>query len=340
VTPSQITPPVPPWLILAGGVLAVSGGAIFVRLAEAPSLTIAAYRTGLATLCLLPAALARNRAELRRLEARDLARCLIAGVFLALHFAAWISSLAYTPVANSVVLVNTNPLWVGLLTPWITGERIGRATVLSIAASLVGVAIIGAGDFAASREALLGDGLALIGGLCAAVYLLLGRDLRRRLSLLSYTSLCYGAAALILWLLVLGLGLPITGFTLRTWTALAGMALISQIIGHTCANWALRWFSASLIAVSLLGEPVISSLLAYLLFGERLGPSMLIGGAVVLAAIVLCARAEAADPAAREAAGAGGAPWRPDPTSPAVSRNPSMQPEPSTTKEKPCPMRT
>jgi drug/metabolite transporter (DMT)-like permease len=287
------TPPFNPYLALLAGVFAVSTGAIFARMADAPALVIAAYRVGLASLILAPVAWFTVRREIRRLSPREFGMAVAAGFFLALHFATWISSLNYTSVANSVVLVNTNPLWVGLLTPLVTKERIRPRVALSILISVAGGIIIGAGDFALGTDALLGDGLALAGSVCAAVYLLLGRNLRRRLSLLAYVMVCYGSAAVILWVLVLALQMPIAGFSLETYACFGGLAVVSQIIGHSSYNWALRWFSTSLIAVSLLGEPIGATILAYILFDEGLSVSKFIGGALILSAIYLAATAEA-----------------------------------------------
>jgi drug/metabolite transporter (DMT)-like permease len=289
---SDSSPPFNPYLALIGGVFAVSTGAIFARLADANPLVIAAYRVGIAALILAPFAWWKARDELRGLSARELTLALISGFFLALHFATWISSLNYTSVANSVVLVNTNPLWVGLLTPLIAKERIKKAAILGIILSVIGGVIIGFGDFATGSENLLGDGLALCGSICAAIYLLLGRNLRRKLSLLSYIFICYGSAALILWAIVFALNLPVTGFNTSTYAAFIGMALISQLIGHTSYNWALKWFTAGLIAVSLLGEPIVATFLAYLLFNEGLTWSKVIGGILILSAIYIAASAE------------------------------------------------
>ena len=283
-------PPFNPSLALISGVLAVSTGAIFAKLAEAPALVIAAYRVGLASLILAPIAWWQARDELLGLEKKDYMLALLSGFFLALHFSTWISSLSYTSVANSVVLVNTNPLWVGILTPLISKDRLTLMTKIGIVISVIGGAIIGAGDFATGGQALWGDFLALLGSICAAVYLLLGRNLRRKLSLLAYVIICYGSAAIILWVLVIALGLQVVGFSSGTYAAFAGMALISQIIGHTSYNWALKWFSASLIAVSLLGEPIGATILAYIIFDETLTWTKLIGGSLILAAIYLAAR--------------------------------------------------
>lgn len=285
-------PRVHPYVALVIGVTAVSTGAIFARLADAPALVIAAYRVGLATAVLLPLALVQCRREIAALSMRDLKLTGLSGLFLALHFATWISSLDYTSVANSVVLVNTNPLWVGVFTPLITRERIRPVVAVGIGLSVVGGIIIGAGDFAVGGQALWGDFLALAGSICAAGYLLLGRTLRQRLSLLTYISLCYGSAAVILWFIVLVLRMPVTGFSVSTYGCFLALALFTQLVGHSSYNWALRWLSAPMIAVSLLGEPIGATLLAYWLFGETLSWGKFAGGLLILAAIYLVAREE------------------------------------------------
>ena len=289
IKPENSNFPINPYIVLIGGIIGVSTGAVFARLADAPALVTAAYRVGLAALILIPLAAWKTRDELRQLSTRDIKLAMLSGFFLAMHFASWISSLDYTAIANSVVLVNTIPLWVGLLTPLITGDRIQKPTVISIGLSVIGGAIIGFGDFATGGQALWGDFLALVGAFSAAIYLLLGRNLRRKLSLLSYVAVCYGSAAVILWLIVLLLKLPITGYRTQTVAAFWAMALISQILGHTSYNWALKWFSTGFIAVALLGEPIGSTILAYILFDEGLTGLKLMGGLFILSAIYLAA---------------------------------------------------
>ena len=292
IKPENSNFPINPYIVLIGGIIGVSTGAVFARLADAPALVTAAYRVGLAALILIPLAAWKTRDELRQLSTRDIKLAMLSGFFLAMHFASWISSLDYTAIANSVVLVNTIPLWVGLLTPLITGDRIQKPTVISIGLSVIGGAIIGFGDFATGGQALWGDFLALVGAFSAAIYLLLGRNLRRKLSLLSYVAVCYGSAAVILWLIVLLLKLPITGYSTQTVAAFWAMALISQILGHTSYNWALKWFSTGFIAVALLGEPIGSTILAYILFDEGLTGLKLMGGLFILSAIYMAALGE------------------------------------------------
>ncbi len=280
---------------MAVGIAAVSTGAIFARLADAHPIVIAAYRVGIAAVLLCPLALWKARDELRRVRPGSLALAAVSGGVLALHFATWISSLSFTSVANSVVLVNTNPLWVALLTPLFTRDTISKRVRLGIAASLLGAVVIGAGDFHTDPGTLIGDGLAILGSICAAIYLLIGRRLRARLSLMAYILICYGGAALVLWVMVLLLRLPVSGFSPTTWGAFMGMALLSQLAGHSCYNWALKWVSASAVAVSLLGEPVGASILAYFLFGEALGIPTVVGGVLILSGIYLSASDSAQD---------------------------------------------
>jgi len=288
----EIQPRIKPHFALISGIMAVSTGAIFAKLADAPAIVIAAYRVGLAALVLAPIALWKAREELSALSSADLVRAAVAGAFLALHFGTWISSLNFTSVANSVVLVNTNPLWVGILSPFVTGERIKPAIFASIILSVIGATIIGVEDAGSSGNDLLGDSLALLGGICASVYLLLGRDLRKRLSLISYVFICYGSAAFLLWATVLLTGMRSSGFPADTVAMFWAMALIPQLIGHSSYNWALKWFSTGVIAVSLLGEPIGSTILAYFVFDEVLTWQAFAGGSLILLAICIAGSSE------------------------------------------------
>jgi drug/metabolite transporter (DMT)-like permease len=285
-------PFVHPVAALTVGIAAISTGAIFARAADAPSLVIAAYRVGLAALVLAPFAAWRCREEIGALTRSDWKSVLGAGFFLAVHFATWIASLDYTSVASSVVLVETIPLWVGILTPFVTGERPGKGTLAGIALSFAGGVLIGAGDFAVGGRALFGDALALAGGIAGALYIMLGRTVRPRMSLLAYVTTCYGAAGVLLWGMVLATSTPFAGFSAPTWWAFIGMALVPQLLGHSSYNWALRWFSASTVAVCLLGEPIGSTLLAWIFFGETLTAWKVAGGALILTGIVLAAASE------------------------------------------------
>ena len=285
-------PPVSPWIVLSIGVFDISTGAIFTRMASAPPLVISAYRVGLATLFLSPFTIRRAVAELSSLGRRDVLCGAASGLFLALHFAAWISSLFYTSVASSVVIVNAIPLWTGLFSPFLTGEPFSKALKRGLLIALPGALIISWGDFATGWAALWGDFLALLGSLFAALYILLGRRIRPHVSLGTYVTLSYGVAAAVLWAAVLAAGLPVSGFSGTTWSALFLMALVPQVLGHSSYNWALRWMSGGTVSLCLLGEPVGSSILAALLLGEPLTLVKTVGGGLILAGIVLASREE------------------------------------------------
>jgi len=266
-------------LVLALGVIAVSFGAILIRLTQAPSLVIAAWRMILASAVLLPFGWAKER----KLTGRGLALSVLAGLFLAFHFGLWIESLQHTTVASSVVLVATNPIFVGLFSP-LLGERPRAALWQGIVLSVLGGVLIGWGDFALGGEALLGDLLALLGAMAASAYLLVGRRMRHHGELLPYVSTAYGVAAALLFL---GLGVAPGPVVPKgaDWLWIALLALGPQLMGHTSFNWALRRLPASAVAVVTLGEPVGAALWAYLVFGEGIGPLQGVGMALVFAGI-------------------------------------------------------
>jgi len=279
-------------LVLFMGVVAVSFGSIFVRLAEAPPLVIAAYRLGLASLAIGPAALIRSGQELRALSRRDLFYLVIAGVFLALHFGLWIASLSHTTVVSSVILVAMSPLFVGLLSHLLGMDRVTKWMLRGILLSVVGSGAIGYGDFALGGGALWGDILALGGAVMVTGYLLIGRRLRQGLSLLPYVSLTYSVAAAVTLVLSLLTGQRFTGYSSTTYLMFILLALVPQIIGHSAFNWALGYLSAPFVSVAILGEPVGATILAYLVLNEVPTLLKMIGGAMILSGIYLASRQE------------------------------------------------
>jgi drug/metabolite transporter (DMT)-like permease len=276
------------------GVLAVSTAATLIRLAqvEMHSLSIAAWRLTLATLILAPIALTARRSELRTLTRHEWGYVLGAGLLLALHFASWITSLAYTSVVASLVLVTTHPIFVGLASHMLLRERLSRWMVAALVIAVAGSVIIGLGDLGVGSHRLWGDVLALLGGLAAAGYFLIGRRLRARLSLLAYVFPVYCTAAVTLVLVVLLSGLPVLPQRQGTWLWLLLVALGPQIMGHSSLNWALRYLSATYVTIAVLGEPIGATLLAWWLLGERPSYWALAGGMLILVSIVIASRAE------------------------------------------------
>ncbi|MGP1397547.1 MAG: DMT family transporter [Inquilinaceae bacterium] len=282
--------------ILGIGLLAMAHGAILARIADAHPIVIAAARVGLAGLVLLPMALAAHPGEIRRLDRRGWTLIAAAGVFLAVHFATWIAALGLTSIANSAVLVSLAPVWIALFAAVARRRAPAVRTLVSIAAALGGAAIIAYGSATAGGGSLIGDGLALVGGLAMALYLLSGRAVAGRLSLLTYLALCYGVAGAVLAVAALAAGLPVTGLGTTTYLAMIALALVSQIVGHGSINWAVRRFEPGFVALCLLGEPLLTALLAALYFGEGVGPATMGGGGLVLAGIYLAMRASPPDP--------------------------------------------
>ena len=277
--------------VLAVALIGIGHGAIFVRVAEADPIVIAAFRLGVATVVLAPVTLIFAYTDLRRLNRRELQLIAGAAVFLALHFATWIASLDFTSIANSVVLVTLNPVWLALYGLIILGVRPGRLTWFSIALAVAGSVIIAVGSAAGGSTSLLGDLLALAGGIFIAGFLLLAQKARQTVALLPFVSLVYGGGALLLWIAVLALGLPVAGLSTQTYGALIAVALVSQVIGHTGYNWAVRAIPPTLLAVTLLGEPVLATLFGWIYFGEGFGWPTAFGGALILAGIWLGTRA-------------------------------------------------
>ncbi|MCU0276034.1 MAG: DMT family transporter [Acidobacteria bacterium] len=281
-----------PQLALAIGILAVSSGSIFVRFAQAdaPSLVIAAYRLGLATLILLPLAWTRHRRELLELPAAEWGWLAASGLFLAVHFATWITSLQYTSVASSVALVSTSPLWVALFA-WIAWrERMTPSLVLGLTLALCGSIVISFAEAhtAISSRPFLGNALALAGALAVSGYWLIGRRMRRRLSLIPYVTVVYGGAALALLAASLILGQPLAGFRPATYGWFILLALLPQLLGHSSFNWALGHLQAAYVAVATLGEPIGAALLAFIVLGEvpsalKIAAAVLILGGIYLA---------------------------------------------------------
>jgi drug/metabolite transporter (DMT)-like permease len=286
-----------PYLVLAIGVLIVSTASIMIRLAQgagASSLSIAAGRLGLAAAILTPLALLRVGSEIRALSKRDVAFGMASGAFLAVHFASWISSLEYTSVASSAALVATNPLWVGLASLFIFRERLSWGTIVGIGLTLVGTVLIGLSDSGNSSfpNPLLGNGLALLGAATMSAYMLIGRNLRRRLSVLAYIWLVYSTAAVILVLWAVLSGQQLFGYPPIVYLLLLGLAVGPQLLGHTSFNWALSSLSATFVALSILAEPVGSALLALIVFQERFAQLQLVGFVVILFGIGLAAVGE------------------------------------------------
>lgn len=299
-------PPIPPLAAFAFGILAVSTASILIRYAQSyqvPSLVIAACRLSAAALLLTPVAVTRRRAELAALTRADLGLGLLSGLFLTVHFATWITSLEYTSIASSVVFVTTTPLWVALLAPLALKEPLTRLATAGVGLAFVGGVVVGLSDSggAAGTNPLLGDALALAGALAAAGYIVIGRKLRARLSLLSYIFVVYGVAALGLVFWMFAAGEAPWGYPPQAYGLFLLLAIVPQLMGHTTFNWALGYLPAAFVAVALMGEPVGSIILAYFLLGEAPGALKLFGAILIFVGIYVASLKPKALPEKKEA---------------------------------------
>jgi drug/metabolite transporter (DMT)-like permease len=291
------------------GVLAVSTASIFIRMAqvEAQALSIAAYRMALATVLLFPVVLFRFRVEIRKINWSTWWKISLGGLFLAIHFASWITSLSYTSVASSVVLVTTTPLWVAIFGAILLKERPSKNVIIGLAVALTGSAIVGlsreiptwfmqsvTSSVVVGKPAdnLFGNFLSLLGAWAAAGYMLIGRKVRPQLSLPVYTFLVYGISAALLLMAVMVTKTPMTGFHAQTYLWLLLLAFVPQIIGHSAFNWALKYIPASLVSIALLGEPIGSTILAALLLHENPVLLEIAGGVFILTGIYLSSRSK------------------------------------------------
>ena len=273
-------------VLLFAAILAISTGAPFARwAAPAPAIAIAALRVSLAAVLLLAAGW-RELGSLRRIPPADRRLVVLSGALLAIHFGSWIASLSFTSTAASVALVCTNPIFAaGFGT--LLGDRVRPREIAGIAVAGAGCAVLAGGDWHAGGDALIGDGLALIGAASAAGYLVVGRRLRGSLPLLPYLGLVNAIAAIALVVVALAMRVDLTALPAHSYVASIGAALTASFIGHSLLNSAVRTTPTHLVALAVLGEPIGSSLLTWARFGEQPPIHAAIGGAIVLAGIAV-----------------------------------------------------
>lgn len=284
------------------GILFVSTASIFIRFAqaEASSIVIAAVRLLIASVVLVPIAVTRYQQEWLLLNSKDLVKGFLSGLFLALHFATWITSLQLTSVASSVVLVTTTPLWVALLSPLVLREPIRKTVLIGLLISVSGGVIVGLGnacDFSQGTlrcqaqilngDTMLGNFLALFGAWMAAGYMIMGRQLRKKMNTIPYTALVYGVAALILLVVVLIRTEPVLSYSGETYIWLLAIGIFPQLLGHSLFNWALKYLSAAYVSLTLLGEPIGTIVLAMIFLRESPTPIEGVGAVVIMAGIVI-----------------------------------------------------
>ena len=282
------------YLGLAIGVVAVSFAAIFIRLAEAPSLVIASYRMTIAAAVMIGLAagswMRNGRQSVSGLSKRDLPLVLLSSASLSVHFWAWILSLEYTSVASSVVLVTTSPFLVAIASRAFFGEPIRKYTFVGIAVGIAGGVILALGDASGGESEIWGDLLAFTGAVAIVGYMLVGRRLRRHVPALSYNSAVYSVTAVILLVAAILADDPFTGYSPQTYLWLVMVALGPQVIGHSLLNWSLAHVTATAVAIAVMAEPVIATAAAVIILGEAPPPTSVLGGVLILSGIYVAMR--------------------------------------------------
>lgn len=281
---------------VAVALCAVSTSAVLIRWSEAPPLSIAFYRLLFTLFLLAPFALTSMREDLKKnpLSRQDLGKLVSIGIVLSFHFALWITSLTMTTVASSVLLVTFHPVIVGILGFYLLGERLSKVNVLGIGVAFIGTFVLLWGDLSLgfeepfSETAIIGDILAFLGGIMAGLYILGGRYFRQTMSLITYVFIVYSACTVSLLMMCIASGLPFW-FPPKEFLLFLAMAIGPGILGHTLYNWSLKYVKATVISVSLLGEPVGSTILAYFLLFETPTSLTVLGGIAILVGIYLAA---------------------------------------------------
>jgi drug/metabolite transporter (DMT)-like permease len=303
VTPRPLDPLTIIALVIA--VFAVSSSAPLIAYAAAPALAIAFWRNALAVGVLAPVTGVRRRDELGRLAGAggraELLSCVLAGLALAAHFGTWVPSAKMTSVAAATALVATQPVWQGIIAT-VQGRRLPAVTWLGIGLAVLGAALATGADFAVSARAVLGDLLAVAGGMAGAVYMALGERARVSLSTATYTTVCYGVCALALLAVCLIGGVQLAGYNGGTWLAILALVAGPQLLGHSMLNYALHRVSATTVSVLVLLEVPGAALIGWLWLeqvpsrGSWPGLALLVAGVAVVVLGGVRAGRRAAEP--------------------------------------------
>jgi drug/metabolite transporter (DMT)-like permease len=262
-------------------------------MADVPPISLAFYRLVTATLTIGLVVLIRGRRDLAGIDARAFGLSIASGVFLALHFGSWISSLDHTSVTNSVLIVTTQPVFAAVFGMWYLRERLRPAVFAAIALALSGGAIIAGGN--PQIGGWYGDFLALIGAITASAYLVIGRQVRKTVSTLGYVLIAYATAGLVLGAWTVVIDSPMSGFPASSWLCIILAGLGPSVIGHTLYNRALKYFSAHTVATTILGEPIVASMLAALVLAEYPSAWAYLGAVPIVLGVLWAIRLERAD---------------------------------------------
>lgn len=279
-------------LIIILGTISISMSAIFGRMSTAPSVILVFYRMLFAVLLLLPVVLTKCKDELKNLNRQDVLRCACSGMFLGMHFTLYFQSLKFTSIAAAVVLVNMEVFFVALVMMFVWHEKIPFKGLIGIIVAFLGTVIIAMADMGGGTNVVLGDIFAFIGSLCVAIYTMIGKKCRERLSTSVYTCFVYGFAALTVAVAAVATGTSFVGHDPMNLAYAFGMTIFCTFLGHSVYSWGLKYLSASYITTIKLLEPLFAAVLGFFFFGEIPGVLVVVGGCVIIGGILWYSKTE------------------------------------------------
>lgn len=265
----------------------MSFSSILIKASSAPALIISTYRLMLTVILIAPSAIGRSMGEFKRLDRKSFLLCTLSGVFLAMHFATWITSIKFTSIASSAVLVNTHPVFIVVLSYLLLNERVSRKGFISIGITIVGGIIISFGDRGLGSNVLFGDTLAIMGAVFVSFYMIIGRSIRQKLSVTAYTFIVYLSCTITLLILDMATKTPLFPYRLSDWAIFLALAIFCTILGHSIFNWSLQYVKPTFLSVAILGEPVFATLWAIFIFSEFPSFYNIIGSLTIIFGIYL-----------------------------------------------------
>lgn len=278
-------------LIIILSVVCVSFSAILVRFADAPSMVLVLYRNLFAAVAMSVPCIRQLKTEYKDYGKKELICCAVSGVFLALHFSTYFESLRYTNISSSTVLVDMEVFFVAFIMLFFFKEKISVKGWIGIVLTFVGSIMVAAGDMSSGTNVVLGDAMAISGAFFVAVYTIMGRICRRKMSTTVYTTFVYYIAALTVFVILSVRNVPVMGWEMKNYLVGIGMALLCSLLGHSIFSWGLKYIEPSFISIVKLLEPVFASVLGIFFFSEIPGVSVIVGGVLVIGGIVYYMRA-------------------------------------------------